>query len=45
MSGPLKNPRHERYAQELAKGKSQAEAYEAAGYKPSRSASDGPVSN
>lgn len=28
----LKNPKHERFAQELAKGKSQAEAYEAAGY-------------
>lgn len=34
----LKNTRHERFAQELAKGKSQAEAYEAAGYNPSRSA-------
>lgn len=28
----LGNPKHERFAQELAKGKSQAEAYEAAGY-------------
>lgn len=37
MAG-LKNPRHERFAQELAKGKSQAEAYEAAGYSPSWSA-------
>jgi phage terminase small subunit len=34
MTGPLKNARHERFAQELAKGKSQAEAYEIAGYKP-----------
>lgn len=34
----LENTRHERYAQELAKGKSQTEAYEAAGYKLSRSA-------
>lgn len=32
---PLENPRHERFAQELAGGKSQIEAYEAAGYKPS----------
>lgn len=30
----LSNPRHERFAQELAKGKSASEAYEAAGYKP-----------
>ena len=35
---PLPNTRHERFAQELAKGLSQAEAYEAAGYRPSRSA-------
>jgi phage terminase small subunit len=34
----LENARHERFAQELAKGKSQADAYCAAGYKPSRSA-------
>lgn len=31
----LTNPKHERFAQELAKGKSQAEAYKAAGYAPS----------
>lgn len=31
----LKNARHERFAQELAKGASQAEAYAAAGYTPS----------
>lgn len=30
----LDNPRHERFAQELAKGKSQGEAYVEAGYKP-----------
>lgn len=34
----LDNPRHERFAQELAKGKSQIEAYESAGYKPNKSA-------
>jgi hypothetical protein len=33
----LRNARQERYAQEIAKGKSQTEAYEAAGYRPSRS--------
>lgn len=38
MSGPLKNARHERYAQELAKGQSQLDAYAAAGYKPDRGA-------
>lgn len=38
MSGPLKNARHERFAQELAKGKSQVDAYQAAGYKPDRGA-------
>lgn len=31
----LDNPRHERFAQELAKGRTQAEAYAEAGYKPS----------
>lgn len=30
----LSNPRHERFAQELAKGKPATEAYEAAGFKP-----------
>jgi phage terminase small subunit len=30
----LKNPKHERFTQELAKGKSQAAAYKKAGYKP-----------
>jgi phage terminase small subunit len=31
----LQNPRHEKFAQELSKGKSQAEAYASAGYSPS----------
>lgn len=31
----LSNARHERFAQELAKGKSQSEAYANAGYEPS----------
>lgn len=30
----LSNPKHERFAQELAKGKTQIEAYRTAGYKP-----------
>lgn len=34
----LSNPRHERFAQELARGKSASEAYIAAGYEESRSA-------
>lgn len=34
MPGPLKNARQERFAQELAKGKSQSEAYRLAGYNP-----------
>ena len=32
----LSNPRHERFAQELAKGKSANESYEIAGYTPNR---------
>lgn len=36
--GVLQNPRHERFAQELAKGKSATEAYETAGYKGDRTA-------
>lgn len=36
MAGPLPNPRHERFAQELAKGKTADEAYAAVGYKPDR---------
>lgn len=38
MPGPLKNARHERFAQELAKGKSQVDAYAAAGYTGDRTA-------
>lgn len=34
----LDNPRHERFAQDLAKGKSAADAYVSAGYQESRSA-------
>jgi len=34
----LDNPRHERFAQELAKGKTAADAYVSAGYQESRSA-------
>ena len=33
MAGPLKNARHERFAQELAKGKTYGDAYEIAGFK------------
>jgi phage terminase small subunit len=32
MSGPLANPKHERFAQELAKGTKQFEAYAKVGY-------------
>ena len=32
----LSNPRHERFAQELAKGKTADEAYATAGFKPNR---------
>jgi len=32
MPGPLKNSRHERFAQELAKGKAQHDAFMAAGF-------------
>jgi hypothetical protein len=32
MSGPLKNPRHERFVQGLVEGKSALDAYEDAGY-------------
>ena len=34
--GPLRNTKHEAFACALAEGKSISEAYEAAGYKPSR---------
>lgn len=43
--GPLKNARQERFAQELAKGKSQVEAYAAAGYKPNESHASRAVTN
>lgn len=33
MPGPLKNARHERFCQELAKGKSQVDAFQLAGFK------------
>ena len=36
----LKNPKWERFAQELAKGRSQVEAYERAGYKPDSGAAN-----
>lgn len=34
---PLSNAKHERFVQEIAKGRTQEDAYETAGYKPSRS--------
>lgn len=45
MTGPLKNARHERFAQELAKGKAQDKAYADAGYKPDRGAASRLSSN
>lgn len=45
MTGPLKNARHERFAQERAKGKSQDKAYVAAGYKQDRGAASRLSSN
>jgi len=41
----LKNARHERFAQELAKGKTATEAYTAAGYKGDRTAASRLSSN
>lgn len=41
----LKNARHEKFAQELAKGKSQVDAYEAAGFKPNESHASRLVAN
>ena len=41
----LDNPRHERFAQELADGKSQTDAYVAAGYKESRSSASALATN
>jgi phage terminase small subunit len=38
MTGPLKNARHEKFAQELAKGKSKAGAYKLAGFDGDRTA-------
>lgn len=38
MPGPLKNARHERFAQELAKGKAQHDAFQLAGFKASGNA-------
>lgn len=45
MSGPLKNQRHEAFAQELAKGQSNVSAYVAAGYSPDRGAASRLSSN
>jgi phage terminase small subunit len=45
MAGPLKNARQEKFAQELAKGKSQLDAYVAAGYKPDRGAASRLLAN
>jgi phage terminase small subunit len=41
----LKNARHEKFAQELAKGKSQVEAYRLAGFKPNESHASRLVAN
>jgi len=41
----LSNARHERFAQEVAKGHSATEAYEAAGYKPHRQAASRLLAN
>jgi hypothetical protein len=38
MAGPLKNARHEKFAQELAKGNTKLDAYVSAGFKPDRGA-------
>jgi hypothetical protein len=42
---PLRNTKHERFAQELAEGKSMSEAYEMAGYKRNRSHASRLVAN
>jgi phage terminase small subunit len=39
--GPLKNPKHERFAQELARGSSASSAYSVAGYRPHRQNASG----
>lgn len=36
MAGPLSNARHERFARELASGKTASEAFELAGFEPNR---------
>jgi phage terminase small subunit len=38
----LKNARHEKFAQALAKGKSATDAYNEAGFKPHRHSQQGP---
>jgi phage terminase small subunit len=43
--GALSNPRHERFAQELAKGKSATEAYSEAGYQESRASASRLLTN
>ena len=45
MAGPLKNARHERFAQELAKGATLLDAYAAAGFAPNRSHASRLVAN
>ena len=42
---PLRNAKHERFAQELAEGKSMSEAYQMAGYRPNRSHASRLVTN
>jgi hypothetical protein len=42
---PLRNAKHERFARELAEGKSMSEAYEMAGYKRNRSHASRLVAN
>src|SRR2546423_14352937 len=43
--GPLRNTKHERFARELAEGKSMSEAYQIAGYRPNRSHASRLVAN
>jgi phage terminase small subunit len=42
---PLRNAKHERFAHELAEGKSMSEAYQMAGYRPNRSHASRLVTN
>lgn len=44
MPGPLKNARHEKFAQELAKGAVQSEAYKLAGYSATGNAAEAAAS-